>query len=154
MLLLCEEGNVANAGDRGIPMSPGTKPAKLLDMRYGGKRLNAAAVALLAAGVLAGCGSSSGDYPAPAELEQEAQIEQYQDQMDQQYDEWAQDAWEDDLVTACMDDQIANGYNSYQAEAYCQDNFDQYMPEPEPDYGYEDYGYEDYGYEEYDYGRW
>ena len=119
-------------------------------MSFGGKSGTFLGATALSVFALAGCGASSGDYLGPVEMEQEAQIEQYQDQTDQQYDEWAQDAWEDDLVTACMDDQIADGYNSYEAEAYCLDNFDLYMPEPEPDYGYEDYGYED----GYDYGRW
>ena len=124
-------------------------------MSFGGKPVTFLVAATLSVSALVGCGSGySGDYYSPAELEQEAQQEQFDYELDQQYDEWAQEAWEDDLVTTCMDDQIANGYNAYEAEAYCLDNFDLYMPEPEPDYGYEDYGYENYGYEDgYDYGR-
>lgn len=128
-------------------------------MSFGGKPATILAAVTLSVFVLVGCGSGhNGDYSTPVELEQEAQIDQYGDEMDQRNEEWAQDTWEDDLISVCVDDQIANGYNSYQAKAYCIDNFDLYMPEPEPepepDYGYEDYGYEDYGYEDgFDYGR-
>lgn len=94
-------------------------------MNFGGKPVTFLVAATLSVFALAGCGGGySGDYYSPAELEQEAQQEPFDYEMEQQYDEWAQEAWEDDLVASCMDDQIASGYNSYQAEAYCLDNFD------------------------------
>jgi hypothetical protein len=48
-----------------------------------------------------------------------------------------------------VEDQSARGYNEYQAEVCCLDNYDLYTPDPGLDDGW-DQGFEDHG---YDYGN-
>jgi len=54
-------------------------------------------------------------------------------------DRLKQQAYEEDLVSRCIDENSSTGYADSSLENYCQDNMDDYAPDPEPPAEYYNY---------------
>lgn len=102
---------------------------------------------------MAACSTASieNDQGTYEQQRQEAELDQYQWEQESLNDGYAQDYYEDELVTNCIDANYDQFYNEDELIAYCEEN----AYEHESDYYYEEeYNYEPdvYEYEDYDGG--